>query len=40
EGFFTGPYRRVVLEGVGHFPQRESPADVADAIARFCADES
>jgi pimeloyl-ACP methyl ester carboxylesterase len=26
---FTGPYRRVLLEGVGHFPAREAPAAVA-----------
>jgi len=28
ERFFAGPYRRVVLDGVGHFPQRER----ADAL--------
>ena len=32
EGFFTGGYRRVVLENVGHFPHREAPALVADAV--------
>ncbi len=37
EGFFSGPYRRILLGGVGHFPQREAPQDVADAIARFCS---
>jgi len=32
EAFFTGGYRRVVLENVGHFPHREAPGLVADAI--------
>ena len=32
EAFFTGGYRRVVLENVGHFPHREAPALVADAV--------
>jgi pimeloyl-ACP methyl ester carboxylesterase len=32
EGFFTGGYRRVVIDGVGHFPQREAPQAVADAV--------
>src|SRR5882762_1974848 len=32
ESFFTGGYRRVVLENVGHFPHREAPALVADAV--------
>ncbi|MBD3897302.1 alpha/beta hydrolase [Halomonas sp. ML-15] len=35
ESFFTGPYRRQLLEGVGHFPQREAPEQVADAILAF-----
>ncbi|WP_277183728.1 alpha/beta fold hydrolase [Caballeronia sp. BR00000012568055] len=36
EGHFTGGYRRVVIDGVGHFPQREAPDAVADAlIAHF-----
>jgi pimeloyl-ACP methyl ester carboxylesterase len=30
--YFTGGYRRLVLDGVGHFPQREAPAAVANAI--------
>jgi len=29
---FTGPYSRVVLEGVGHFPAREVP----DEVAKVC----
>ena len=35
EGYFRSRYERVVLERVGHFPQREAPAAVADAIVRF-----
>ncbi len=36
EAFFNGGYERKVLDGVGHFPQREAPQPVADAILRFC----
>lgn len=36
EGFFSGRYERHVLEGVGHFPQREAPEAVAAAILAFC----
>jgi pimeloyl-ACP methyl ester carboxylesterase len=32
EKYFTGPYQRLVLEGVGHFPAREAPGKVADAV--------
>jgi pimeloyl-ACP methyl ester carboxylesterase len=32
EAFFTGGYRRVVLEDVGHFPHREAPGLVAEAV--------
>jgi pimeloyl-ACP methyl ester carboxylesterase len=32
EEFFTGGYRRVVLENVGHFPHREAPGPVAEAV--------
>jgi pimeloyl-ACP methyl ester carboxylesterase len=32
ERFFIGGYRRVVLEGVGHFPHREAPRAVAAAV--------
>jgi len=35
EGFFGGPYRRELLAGVGHFPQREAPEAVAEALLRF-----
>jgi len=36
ERFFQGRYERIVLPGVGHFPQREAAADVAAAILGFC----
>ena len=32
ERFFTGPYQRTLLPGVGHFPQREAPQAVAQAV--------
>ncbi len=35
EAWFSGGYHRVVLDGIGHFPQREAAADVADAILGF-----
>lgn len=31
---FTGPFERVVLPGIGHFPTREAPADVARRLVR------
>jgi len=30
---FTGPYDRILLRGVGHFPAREAPDKVAEATA-------
>jgi pimeloyl-ACP methyl ester carboxylesterase len=30
--YFTGGYRRVILKGVGHFPNRENPAVVAKLL--------
>ncbi|KLD74290.1 alpha/beta hydrolase [Xanthomonas hyacinthi] len=36
ETFFKGCYERLVLDDVGHFPQRESPQAVADAVLQFC----
>jgi len=36
EAFFQGAYERQVLEGVGHFPQREAAQEVAQNILRFC----
>jgi pimeloyl-ACP methyl ester carboxylesterase len=35
EKHFAGPYRRIVLEGVGHFPQREAPTPVTEAVVSF-----
>ncbi len=32
EKYFAGGYRRVVLDGIGHFPTREAPDAVADAV--------
>jgi pimeloyl-ACP methyl ester carboxylesterase len=32
ERYFTNGYRRLLLGGVGHFPHREAPVAVADAI--------
>ena len=32
EKFFSGPYQRTLLPGVGHFPKREAPQVVAEAI--------
>ena len=32
--YFTGGYRRILLDGVGHFPQRENPKLVAAEILR------
>jgi pimeloyl-ACP methyl ester carboxylesterase len=37
ESFFTGPYERQVLPGVGHFPPRERPGQVSDLILSFLA---
>jgi pimeloyl-ACP methyl ester carboxylesterase len=30
--YFTGRYQRVVLDGIGHFPAREAPAQVAEIL--------
>jgi pimeloyl-ACP methyl ester carboxylesterase len=35
EQLFAGPYQRVVLDGVGHFPSREAPEAVARALRDF-----
>jgi pimeloyl-ACP methyl ester carboxylesterase len=35
ESLFSGIYRREVLEGVGHFPQREKPQQAAALIVSF-----
>lgn len=34
EGYFTAGYRRILLNGIGHFPHREAPVAVATAILR------
>ena len=31
---FTGPFERIVLPGVGHFPTREAPAKVAERLVK------
>ena len=36
ERWFTNTYQRVAMEGLGHFPQREAPERVAQAILDFC----
>jgi len=35
ERLFTGPYERIVLPGVGHFPQRQAAEGVASHLVRF-----
>lgn len=35
EKFFTGPYRRLVIDHAGHFPQREAAGAVAEAAVAF-----
>jgi pimeloyl-ACP methyl ester carboxylesterase len=32
DGFYTGPYERVLLKGVGHFPHREDPKTIAKLL--------
>jgi pimeloyl-ACP methyl ester carboxylesterase len=34
DSYFTGGYRRLLLEGIGHFPHREAPVVAATAILR------
>jgi len=34
---FTGPFERIVMPGVGHFPSREAPDSLADHLLRFLA---
>ena len=38
DGYFTGGYRRVLLGDVGHFPPREAPDAVADAVIEHLSD--
>jgi pimeloyl-ACP methyl ester carboxylesterase len=35
ESFFTSSYKRIVLDGVGHFPQRAAAGPVAKALIEF-----
>lgn len=35
--FFTGGYRRIVIDGVGHFPAREAPGVVAEVVLEHLA---
>ena len=35
EAFFTGPYARHVIAGVGHFIQRERPDAVVEAVLQL-----
>jgi pimeloyl-ACP methyl ester carboxylesterase len=35
ERFFTGRYHRALIDGAGHFPQREAPSAVAAALLAF-----
>jgi pimeloyl-ACP methyl ester carboxylesterase len=36
EAWFTGVYRRVLVEDVGHFPQREAPQHFIKTVLEFC----
>ena len=36
---FAGPFERICLSGVGHFPQREAPGPVGEILAAFFAGE-
>jgi pimeloyl-ACP methyl ester carboxylesterase len=35
--YFTAGYQRLVLDGVGHFPHREAPQVVAQAVLKLFA---
>jgi pimeloyl-ACP methyl ester carboxylesterase len=39
EQYFSAGYERLVLEGVGHFPHREAPDAVADAVLSWLKSE-
>ena len=39
EVYFTNGYRRLLLNGIGHFVHREAPQKVAEAIAKHLADQ-
>lgn len=34
---FTGPFERIVMPGIGHFPTREAPEELTDHLLRFLA---
>ena len=36
---FTGPFTRIVMPGVGHFPSREAPDTLADYLVKFLSDQ-
>jgi pimeloyl-ACP methyl ester carboxylesterase len=36
EAWFSGVYRRVLVDGVGHFPQREAPQHFIKTVLEFC----
>ena len=38
EKFFTGRYSRLLLDGIGHFPNRENPIRVAEALINLIQD--
>jgi len=38
ERYFTAGYQRVLLDGVGHFPQRKKPEDTAAVIIKHLRD--
>jgi pimeloyl-ACP methyl ester carboxylesterase len=37
EIYFTNGYRRLLLDGIGHFAHREAPQKVAEAIVNHLA---
>ena len=40
EAYFTGPYERRLIDGAGHFPQRERTAEavrqIVEWLPRYC----
>jgi pimeloyl-ACP methyl ester carboxylesterase len=36
EAWFSGVYQRVLVDGVGHFPQREAPQNFIKTVLEFC----
>ena len=40
EELFSGPYLRVLIDSVGHFPQREAAENVAPLIVGFLTGET